>query len=392
MGLGKTLVAIAAAQYYHKRLKTKTLIIAPKSMIHTWRSEIIKWSPESFRPSEIQIFEKGNQEMMDKAKITIITYDLFTRISSTSSKFKAWAFQCLMILDESHSTKNAKSNKTKTINDYAQNVAKFIILLSGTPALNKPIEVYSQISMVRPDVFSSSSGKISQKKFSVRYCDEKVKYLNNGKKIIMNNGCSNVNELKTYLDVFVMIRREKGEVLNEGGNSTETVELPPKKRFIKKLNTEIRLNDVEVVEDYNSRCDQAKNNKKAYLNAIMDFYQKSASIKLPVVCKYILSKIKRHQDKNQFNKIVIFAHHQTMLDGLEEAFIKNTINFIRIDGKTDLTTRGELIEDFQREDKNSPLVAIISIIAGNAGITLTQANLVIFAELNWTPGYSKFTR
>ena len=195
MGLGKTLVAIATAQYYHKRLKTKILIIAPKSMIHTWKTEIEKWSPETFRPSTIQILQKSDQEINKKAQITIITYDMFARIGSNRSDFRSWAFQCLMVLDESHAAKNAKSNKTKAVNEYSTNVAKFILLLSGTPALNKPIELYSQISMVRPDVFP---GIITQKKFSVRYCDETTRYLPNGRKIIVNNGCSNVNELKTY--------------------------------------------------------------------------------------------------------------------------------------------------------------------------------------------------
>ena len=67
--------------------------------------------------------------------------------------------------------------------------------------------------------------------------------------------------------------------------------------------------------------------------------------------------------------------------------MKEDIDFIRIDGSTSLEARGEAIQEFQSDAKNSPRVAIISIIAGNAGITLTRANLVIFAELNWTPGY-----
>jgi SWI/SNF-related matrix-associated actin-dependent regulator 1 of chromatin subfamily A len=62
--------------------------------------------------------------------------------------------------------------------------------------------------------------------------------------------------------------------------------------------------------------------------------------------------------------------------------------FVRIDGSTDSSTRKLLCDKFQFEDKY--VVAVLSITAANAGITLTAANLVVFAELYWNPGVSYF--
>lgn len=45
-----------------------------------------------------------------------------------------------------------------------------------------------------------------------------------------------------------------------------------------------------------------------------------------------------------------------------------------------------LVEKFQTND--SCRCAVLSITAANAGITLTAAQLVIFAELHWNPGVS----
>lgn len=46
----------------------------------------------------------------------------------------------------------------------------------------------------------------------------------------------------------------------------------------------------------------------------------------------------------------------------------------------------KLVENFQT--KRSCRAAILSITSANAGITLTAAQLVIFAELHWTPSVS----
>lgn len=46
----------------------------------------------------------------------------------------------------------------------------------------------------------------------------------------------------------------------------------------------------------------------------------------------------------------------------------------------------KLVENFQT--KQSCRAAVLSITSANAGITLTAAQLVIFAELHWTPSVS----
>ena len=74
--------------------------------------------------------------------------------------------------------------------------------------------------------------------------------------------------------------------------------------------------------------------------------------------------------------------HQDSITFLTNVHIIN--RFIRIDGKTSPEERMSNTTKFQTED--DVRVAVLSITAANTGITLTAAQLVIFAELYWNPG------
>lgn len=67
-----------------------------------------------------------------------------------------------------------------------------------------------------------------------------------------------------------------------------------------------------------------------------------------------------------------------------ESFLQELeIDYIRIDGATSLASRNSKIEDFQLNDIAD--VAILSLNACGMGLTLTKANVAIFAELAWSP-------
>jgi len=59
---------------------------------------------------------------------------------------------------------------------------------------------------------------------------------------------------------------------------------------------------------------------------------------------------------------------------------------MRIDGRSNAEQRGFLCDRFQRDE--TVRVAVLSITAANAGINLSSASLVVFAELFWNPGVS----
>ena len=58
--------------------------------------------------------------------------------------------------------------------------------------------------------------------------------------------------------------------------------------------------------------------------------------------------------------------------------------YIKIDGTVSSDERKKLCDNFQLKD--NVRVAVLSITAANTGLTLTAANLVVFAELFWNPG------
>ena len=71
--------------------------------------------------------------------------------------------------------------------------AKRMILLSGTPALSRPSELYSQISLVDSAIFPYFPD------FGMRYCNGK-KVLFGGKEGFDFSGSSNMQELKLILE------------------------------------------------------------------------------------------------------------------------------------------------------------------------------------------------
>jgi SNF2 family DNA or RNA helicase len=94
---------------------------------------------------------------------------------------------------------------------------KRLILLSGTPMLARPKELYNIVKMLRPDVFNDFF------EFAHRYCNPKESpYIAaNGQPIMDYSGVSNTRELNFLLEGKIMIRRLKKDVLKE---------LPPKIR------------------------------------------------------------------------------------------------------------------------------------------------------------------
>lgn len=95
---------------------------------------------------------------------------------------------------------------------------------------------------------------------------------------------------------------------------------------------------------------------------------------------YILQVLETEQ------KFLVFAHHQKMMDAIEQVLRNKNKKFIRIDGHTTSDQRKFFVDKFQHDD--SYVCAVLSITAANAGITLTAANLVLFAELHWNPSVS----
>jgi len=112
-------------------------------------------------------------------------------------------------------------------------------------------------------------------------------------------------------------------------------------------------------------------------NPFMKAYTKTGEAKVSGMTDFIDTLI----DNNC--KFIIFAHHKTVLDKLEQYIQTKKIGYIRMDGKVSMENRHERVKAFQGDD--SIRIAILSITACSQGLTLTAASTIVFAELFWTP-------
>lgn len=348
MGLGKTIQALGIAHYF--RSNWPLLIVAPSSVRYQWAETIYTFLPSV--PAQYVHQFSSTKDFLDNNKIVITTYDLLVRAADV---FKCQNFG-FVILDESHALKNVKTARFQAIQPLVSK-ARHVLLLSGTPALSRPIELYSQINLIIPTF-------MGYQEYGIRYCaGEKVPY---GWKF---KGSSNMQELQLLLKHTCVIRRLKNDILNQ---------LPKKKREVVILDAGLIKAGTNEMKEMSKKLERTVLTGIERHNTLVQYYNESSIIKQKAICDYISKLLKAKQ------KCIIFAHHQKVLDAICDVAESMKTKYIRIDGKTNSEHRKEQVDKFQ--SCNDYVAAVLSITAANAGITLTAAQLVVFAELFWNPG------
>ncbi|KAJ1608549.1 HARP like SWI/SNF ATPase [Cryptosporidium canis] len=143
MGLGKTLQALSIITYF--RNEWPVLVICPSSIRFQWYQQALDWLSPEITKSNITLIRTSNDTYSRKSSIIIISYDLITRNEHFRSFFGS-NFN-VVIADESHFLKNSTAKRTQMIVPLLHR-ARRAILLSGTPALNNPTELYEQINAI----------------------------------------------------------------------------------------------------------------------------------------------------------------------------------------------------------------------------------------------------
>ncbi|XP_067021741.1 SWI/SNF-related matrix-associated actin-dependent regulator of chromatin subfamily A-like protein 1 isoform X1 [Acropora muricata] len=345
MGLGKTIQAICVACYY--RPEWPLLVVTPSSLRITWQQAFIRWLP-SVDPEYINVILTG-KDSPTAGLINIISYDLLSKCIDVVKK-KQFG---VVIADESHFIKNYKASRTQAMLPLLK-AATRVILLSGTPALSRPLELYTQICAIEPGLFPTFH------QFGIRYCAGQQNRFGWD-----FSGASNMQELQLLLEEKVMIRRLKKDVLSQ---------LPSKQRQMVLLDPS--LVKTKILEKAAKEVSKAK--QKEQHGALLHYFFETCASKIPAVRDYILDLLEGGR------KFLVFAHHKDMLDAICSCLTQKKYKFIRIDGSTAAGVRQGLCDHFQ-QDKDC-LVAVLSITAANTGLTLTEANAVVFAELFWNPG------
>ncbi|XP_011694031.1 PREDICTED: SWI/SNF-related matrix-associated actin-dependent regulator of chromatin subfamily A-like protein 1 isoform X2 [Wasmannia auropunctata] len=347
MGLGKTIQALGIAHYFKD--SWPLLIVAPSSVKYHWSAAIYQYLPSV--PTHYVHHFANAKDCIEDEKITITSYDLLVRAVATFERH-IYGF---VILDESHCVKSTKTNRFQA----AQRIcaqARHTLLLSGTPALSKPIELYSQINLIIPRFMSYED-------YGMRYCAGKMSQF--GWEF---SGSSNMQELQALLKTTCVIRRLKADVLHE---------LTSKKREVIILDPALIKSGTKQMGEMAKLLQRNISGTERH-NAIVQYYNESSYARLKAVRNYVSDLFKSKK------KCLLYAHHQVVMDAICDLADSMNIGYIRIDGKTSSEQRKLQVDRFQEEDHC--LAAILSITAANSGITLTAAHLVVFTELFWNPG------
>ncbi|HET6406209.1 MAG TPA: DEAD/DEAH box helicase [Candidatus Thermoplasmatota archaeon] len=348
MGLGKTLTSIAAAQF----LPGRVLVVCPASARSVWKQEVLAWTTEQVRV--LHPTDPPAKASEGKEKYVVVAYSGLARFADELAKTP---FE-LIILDESHYVKSRKAQRTKLVQEKLRHIPRRLIL-SGTPVMNEPSEVRTQLAFVHPDEWSDTAWFNRRFQQPWRHGTAEVKQ-------------QVLARLRDYLE-GVMLRREKRQALPDLPEKHLHVHRFPLSDGARRAYEE----QEDAFRDYVQEHDETAltTGMMATSGHLESLKQNVLIGKLPRVLEDLRTVLERGE------KVVVFCHYREPIRAIAKEL--DEFGVVTLTGSTAPDERGEVVRRFQ-EDPGTRVFVGQTLAAGTA-ITLTAARHAVFTDLEWNP-------
>ena len=382
MGTGKSKVLVDnIAMLYDKGKINAAMIIAPKGVYRNWFSQEIPTHLPGHINVKTVLWTASISKAKDKEYQSLFETDydlhiLVMNVEAFSSKKGAEfalkflrSHKTLMAVDESTTIKTPTANRTKSITAIAP-LAKYRRILTGSPVTKSPLDLYSQCKFLHEDLL----GFTSYYAFRQRYAHMVTRNFG-GRQVQIVGSYKRLDELSESLKPFSY------RVLKE-----DCLDLPDKiyiKRYVE-LTDEQKKNYSSMKQIALTAINGRTITAPHVLTQLMRLHQ--------ITCGHIkldndeIVNLKNNRVTELMNvleevegKAIIWANYihdiENIVKEIKKEYGDNSV--VQYYGAIDSEKRQKNIEQFQ--NPNSPVRFFVgNPQTGGYGITLTQANTVIY--------------
>ena len=367
MGLGKTLQTLAWLAWLRQRNGRQpkpSLVICPASVLHNWRREANRFTPEL----KVLVLESGAarhnlRKQIPQHDLIVTNYALLRRDLGELQKFPFAA----TVLDEAQFIKNPGAQVTQSVKQLRSDHR---LALTGTPLENRLLDLWSIVDYIQPSYLGT------QEQFLEIYEPRGVENPDAAQRIARRRLSARLRPL--------LLRRLKKHVAKDLPDRIEQrrdCQLGEEQR--KLYLAELRRSRDQIMQTV---AEKGLNKSKMHVLA--------ALTRLRQICchpKLVGNDSVSGKTETLFElldvlladgqKVLVFSQFVQMLELLDKECLARQIRTHLLTGQT--KDRQEVVNAFQNDP--NPGVFLLSLRAAGTGLNLTTASYVVLYDPWWNP-------